>query len=218
MASLDVGGTSTRASSPLLSCPEFTIPSTEQSNVTPNAFSTLQPRPAPPSSTTSQPPKKKRRIKAENTWNEFRDPEGDEPVYDDRKRRLHYCKRCPRWANSVSSNARYHLEKEHQMVIVEGPTPHYKETQRAIDLSFKVQEEKEKQKVKEKEQNVLRNAINQKAFLEAQCLLITRRRLPRNFVNWPEFHALLYTVNPLSPEVTISASSTASTYIEKSYL
>src|SRR5579871_4340074 len=80
MASLDVGGTSTRASSPLLSCPEFTIPSTEQSNVTPNAFSTLQPRPAPPSSTTSQPPKKKRRIKAENTWNEFRDPEGDEPM------------------------------------------------------------------------------------------------------------------------------------------
>ena len=173
MASLDVGGTSTRASSPLLSCPEFTIPSTERSNVAPNAFSTLQPRPAPPSSTTSQPPKKKRRIKAENTWNEFRDPEGDEPVYDDRKRRLHYCKRCPRWANSVSSNARYHLEKEHQMVIVERPTPHYKETQRAIDLSFKVQEEKEKQKVKEKEQNVLRNAINQKAFLEAQCFLIT---------------------------------------------
>src|SRR6266480_1610065 len=103
------------------------------------------------------------------------------------------------------------------MVVIEGPTPQYRETQRAIDLSFKDQEEKEKQRVKEKEQNVLRNTINQKAFLEAQCLLITRRRLPRNFVNWPEFHALLYTVNPLSPEVTISASSTASAYIEKSF-
>ena len=46
------------------------------------------------------------------------------------------------------------------MVIVEGATLQYRETQRAIDLSFKDQEEKEKQKVKEKEQNVLRNAIN----------------------------------------------------------
>jgi len=45
MASLDVGGTSTRASSPLLSPPASTIPSTKQSN-TLNAFSTLQRRPA----------------------------------------------------------------------------------------------------------------------------------------------------------------------------
>jgi len=29
-------------------------------------------------------------IRAENTWSEFRDSEGDEPVYDDKKRRLHY--------------------------------------------------------------------------------------------------------------------------------
>jgi len=103
------------------------------------------------------------------------------------------------------------------MIVIEGATPQYRETQRAIDLSFKDQEEKEKQKVKEKEQNVLRNTINQKAFLKAQCLLITRRRLPRNFIKWPEFHALLYTVNPLSPEVTVSASSTASSHIKKSF-
>lgn len=216
MASLDVGDTSTRASSPFSSLPESTIPSAEQST-TPNALSVLQRRPAPPSSTTSEPPTKKRMIRAENTWSEFRDPEGNEPVFDDKKRRLHYCKRCPKWANSVSSNARYHLERKHHMTVVEGPTPHYKETQRAINLSFKDQEEKEKQKAKEKQQNILRNAISRKAFLEAQCLLITRRRLPRNFVNWPEFHALLYAVNPLSPEVTISASNTASAHIEKSY-
>lgn len=156
-------------------------------------------------------------IRAENTWNEFRDPEGDEPVYDEKQRRLHYCKRCPKWANSVFSNARYHLEKKHHMTVVEGPTPHYRETQRAIDLSFKDQEEKEKQKTREKQHNLLRNVINRKAFLEAQCLLITRRRLPRNLVNWPEFHALLYAVNPSSPEVTISAPNTTSAHIERSY-
>src|SRR2546423_5903582 len=217
MASLDVDGTSTRASSPLPSLPGSTIPSTEQRSSPPNALSTLQRRPAPPSSTPSGPPKKKRMIRAENTWSEFRSPEGDEPVFDERKRRLHYCKRCLKWATSVSSNGRYHLESQHQLVVVEGPTPHYRETQRAIDLSFKDQEKKEKQKTEEKQQNVLRNAINRKAFLEAQCLLITRRRVPRNFVNWPEFHALLYAVNPLSPEVTISASRTASAHIERSY-
>lgn len=216
MASLDVDDNSIRESSPFPSLPESAILSTERSG-TPNALSVLQRRPAPSSSTTSEPPKKKRMIRAENTWNEFRDPEGDELVYDDKKRRLHYCKRCPKWANSVTSNARYHLEKKHHMIVVEGPTPHYRETQRAIDLSFKDQEEKEKQKEKEKQQNILRNAISRKAFLEAQCLLITRRRLPRNFVNWPEFHALLYAVNPLSPEVTISAPNTASAHIEKSY-
>jgi hypothetical protein len=26
-------------------------------------------------------------IRAENTWSEFREPEGDKPVYDDKKRR-----------------------------------------------------------------------------------------------------------------------------------
>ena len=40
-------------------------------------------------------------IRAENTWNEFRDPEGDEPVYDEKRRRLHYCKRCSKWAAVV---------------------------------------------------------------------------------------------------------------------
>ncbi|KAH7347981.1 hypothetical protein BKA66DRAFT_432752, partial [Pyrenochaeta sp. MPI-SDFR-AT-0127] len=105
----------------------------------------------------------------------------------------------------------------HHMIVVEGPTPHYRETQRAINLSFKDQEEKEKRKTKEKQQNILHNAISRKAFLKAQCLLITRRRLPRNFINWPEFHALLYAVNPLSPKVIISTPNTASAYIKKSY-
>ena len=91
MASLDADNASTRASSPLLSPPESTIPSTEQSS-TPNILSILQRHPAPPSSTTSKPPKKKRIIRVENTWNKFRDPEGDEPVYDEKRRRLHYCK------------------------------------------------------------------------------------------------------------------------------
>jgi hypothetical protein len=100
-------------------------------------------------------------IRAENTWSEFRDPEDDEPVFDDKKGRLHYCKRCLKWVNSVFSNARYHLEKEYHMIVIEGPTPHYREIQRAIGLSFKDQEEKEKQ------QNILRNAISRKIFLEA---------------------------------------------------
>jgi hypothetical protein len=67
-------------------------------------------------------------IRAENIWSEFRDPKGDELVYDDKKRRLHYYKRCPKWANSVSSNARYHLKKKYYIIVVEGPTPYYEET------------------------------------------------------------------------------------------
>ena len=113
-------------------------------------------RPVPPSSSTSEAPKKKRMARAENTWNEFRDPEDDEPVYDDQKRRLHYCKRCRKWATSVSSNARYHLKKTHHMMVVEGPTLHYKETQRAINLIFRDQKEKEKHKAEETQENILR--------------------------------------------------------------
>jgi hypothetical protein len=64
---------------------------------------------------------------------------------------------------------------------------------------------------------ILRNAIQQEAFLKAQTLLVTRRRLPRNFVQWPKFHVLLYAVNPESPSVTITASTTVFSNIEKSF-
>jgi hypothetical protein len=212
MASLFVQEASSRASSPLSNVPNSIIELSE-------ASAALRTNLSPSTSSYTEPPHKKRRIlKAEHTWEHFRNPVGSEPQYDEKKRRIHFCKRCPKWSTSISSNARYHLEKAHQIIVTEAPTRHEAKVQQAIGLSFRHAKEQASEKSKEKEMNILRNAIKHEAFLEAQCLLITRRRLPRNFVNWPEFHALLYAVNPISPEVTISANSTASTHIEKSYI
>ena len=184
--------------------------------------------------------KKRRNLKANKTWSYFREPQGNEQDYDQEGRRLHYCLLCVgEWCSSNSSNARTHLLRHHDTIVTEDPTPHatqihkavdltfehitegnkkkYKDHEKAIDLTFKHIIENKKRKYKDDEEVILHNAIQQEAFLEAQTLLVTRRRLPRNFIQWPEFHAILYAVNPESPSVTISASTTASSNIEKSF-
>jgi hypothetical protein len=108
---------------------------------------------------------------------------------------MHWCKRCPKLSTAVSSNARYHLEKVHRLVVTEAPTKHEAQVQQDIGLSFRHAKEQASEKMQEKETSILRNAIKHEAFLEALTLLITRGRLPHNCVNWPELHALLYTVN-----------------------
>jgi hypothetical protein len=130
MSSFDVGNTlSTRSASPLLSISKSIAPST-----TPNALKSLGRR--SPSDTSEPPPKKKRLVRAESTWDYFREPEGDEERYYEKKRRLHYCKQCSKYSTSISSNARYHLEHTHFIHVIEGPIKADIQRQQAIQVAF----------------------------------------------------------------------------------
>src|SRR5579871_5222502 len=160
---------------------------------------------------------KRRKVRATSTWEHFRESEGDEPHTKDGKV-LHYCKRCinPRWSTYVSGNARYHLESEHH-IFVQEDSRLQQGRQQAIENAFARTNVKQIQQVKEKEMNTLRKAINFDSFREAQMLLVARRRVPFNFVTWPEYQALLMAVNPAVEEFLVDSGNTVAADLDRAY-
>jgi len=160
---------------------------------------------------------KRRKVRATSTWDHFREAEGDEPYKKDGKI-IHYCKRCnnPRWSTHVSNNARYHLETEHHIVVEEDSKPQ-KERQQAIQNAFARTTVKQTQQAKENEMNTLRRSINFDGFREAQMLLAARRRVPFNFVTWPEYQALLMAVNPAVEEFLADSGNTVAADLDRAY-
>ena len=101
-----------------------------------------------------------------------------------------YCKGCDGygkpWATAITTNARTHMANLHQ-VYVDVEEPKGKKVrqvslQTALQMSVKKQVEKNTEDVEE----ILTKALKD-AFYEAQIQLITRRRLPFNCVEWPEY-------------------------------
>lgn len=91
---------------------------------------------SPEAEVTTQHMVKRRKLRATSTWDHFREAQGNEP----RTlcgRLLHYCTYCrnPSWSTHISSNARYHLEKNHHIVIEEDSKPRDKR-QLAIENAF----------------------------------------------------------------------------------
>jgi hypothetical protein len=80
-------------------------------------------------------------------------------------------------------------------------------------MSVKKQVEKNTEDVEE----ILTKALNEDAFYEAQIQLITRRRLPFNCVEWPEYQALLMAVNPEVENLLIESHTTIPIHIERSF-
>ena len=228
--------------SPLSPVPDTIRPTTESDHPPnqPTTMSNTHLRLGSPSPSSSSPAsvhhiaQNKRSLRADTTWFYFREPQGDEQDCDRNGRRLHYCLLCVhKWGTSSSNNARSHLAKYHSIVVEKVPTPLATQINEVKDLVFKrirknkifkhIPKDKKQNRGDENrddenrddEKEILRNAIQQEAFLEAQALLVTRRRLPPNFEQWPEFQALLYAVNPELPSIKISASTTACSNIEK---
>lgn len=156
-------------------------------------------------------------MRAISTWDHFREAEGDEQHIKDGKI-LHYCKRCRNqtWSTYVTGNARYHLESEHHIFVEEDSRPQ-KGRQQAIENAFARTTAKQTQQVKEKEINTLRKVINFDGFREAQMLLAARRRVPLNFVTWPEYQALLMAVNPAVEEFLTNSGNTVTEDLDRAY-
>ncbi len=131
---------------------------------------------------------------------------------------LHYCKRCrnPSWSTHISGNARYHLEKSHHILVRESSNSQDKR-QLAIENAFARTSGKRLQEVRENELNTLRSVINVDAFREAQMLLSARRHLPLSFATWPEYQALLASVNPAVQELLTESGSTVAADLDRSY-
>ncbi|KAJ3454605.1 hypothetical protein MRS44_013205 [Fusarium solani] len=156
-------------------------------------------------SSASTTPKRKRITTADATWQHTRKPQGSEPERAGPKQDLvFYCKYCsnPPYSTYVSTTFRNHLLKIHS-VEAAGSEPNSTKKARTslIKEAFNKAGEIEVAKLQEKEEQVLRNALNPKAAMEALVQLVTVRNLPYNCNTWPELHALLMAANYTAEEL-----------------
>lgn len=135
-------------------------------------------------SSTSINPKRKRVTTTESTWQHARKPRGSDPkrAWPD-KNLFFYCKYCenPPYSTYVSTTFRNHLLKTHS---VEAAGSDLNSTKKActnpLKEIFNKAGEIEVIKLQEKEEHVLRNAINSKAAIEALVQLVIVRNHPYN--------------------------------------
>ncbi|KJZ69673.1 hypothetical protein HIM_09274 [Hirsutella minnesotensis 3608] len=161
---------------------------------------------------------KKRKLRAPETWKHFRLPRGDEDTHQN-SQRLWYCQHChsPTWRTVSTTSAKRHMQNDHGIVIDEEERPSKKALQQSLELAFLRVDDKNREMVSRDEEAILRNAIELDAFYEAQIQLITRRRLPFNCVSWPEYQALLCSINPRAEEMLVQSGNTVLAHVELSY-
>jgi hypothetical protein len=87
-----------------------------------------------------------------------------------------------------------------------------------LENIWKKTEVQKLQKVEEREERVLKAAINERAVHEALVQLIAVRNLPYNAATWPELQALLMTVNYTVEEVLLHAHGAVPKLIEQSFV
>ncbi|KAF1981145.1 hypothetical protein K402DRAFT_343069 [Aulographum hederae CBS 113979] len=76
---------------------------------------------------------------------------------------------------------------------------------------------RQREKISEAAEEKVRGSFDREHFLELQALFIVRRRLPFHIVTWPEYRALLISVNPIIKDQLISSDNTVRQHIRASY-
>lgn len=195
------------------------LPTSPTSGASPNSWSFLNDKPQRPDRSREDVKSRKRR--AVDVWERFRKSENDEAKRDKSGQSLMYCKECDScgklWATAITTNARAHLANLHQIYVdveeSKGKKIRQVSLQTALQMSVKRQIEKNSEDAKE----IRIEALNEDAFYEAQIQLITRRRLPFNCVEWPEYQALLVAINPEVENLLIKSHTTVPIHIERSF-
>ena len=143
--------------------------------------------------------KRKRVRTTDATWEHARKPQGSEPERSGPKKDLvFYCKYCinPSYSTYVSTTFRHHLLKAHSIEVESSVTNPVKKARTSLlKDAFAKAGQINTVKLQLHEEEVLRNALNRKAAIEALVQLVTVRNLPYNCSQWPELHALLMAVN-----------------------
>ncbi|TKA54703.1 hypothetical protein B0A49_13065 [Cryomyces minteri] len=173
-----------------------------------------------PSSTTSATSSvKKQRTSASKTWEEAREPHGEEPLRNAFKQRYWYCKHCiiHPFRSHNTQGARIHLASKHQVHITEDVDKTKADTQARLESTLDKQKEKKAVRMKETADRTLFEAVDRAAFNEALCQLICLRNLPFNCVEWPELRALLITVNYAADDVFCDSHTTVSHLLLRSF-
>ncbi|KAF4311338.1 hypothetical protein GTA08_BOTSDO13153 [Botryosphaeria dothidea] len=174
-----------------------------------------------PKTLSSTSSRKRRARTTDSTWEHARRPQGSEPERGGQKKDLvFYCKYCvsPSYSTYVSTTFRNHLLKVHS-IEVECSEAH--PVKRARDSLLKDAFAKAGHvnavKLQMREEQVLRDALNPKAAIEALVQLVTVRNLSYNCSQWPELHALLLAVNHTAGDIISLSHGLVQKLVSNSY-
>lgn len=164
------------------------------------------------------PGRKPHKIRAKNTWAFARAPRDNEEANGRNWRRYFYCKECPYWRDTITSNIRLHLLNKHQLVVQEAEPTFKKDTKARLKFLFQKQHVQQTEKLKERKEQILRECVSKPVVQEALAQLIVMRNLPYEAATWPELRALLLSVNYTCENALVNSGSSIPSIIERSYI
>lgn len=126
-------------------------------------------------------------------WAESRQPNRHEPGRNKHSQKIWYCKRYS-YSQAAHNRVRGHLRDKHCVLISEQQTAKKLGQGVAIDRLFRRQAARQNGLDVERER-YLRTSVDEDAYNQALVNLITAHSLPHSLVEWPEWYALLHTVN-----------------------
>ncbi|KAH7394652.1 hypothetical protein BKA66DRAFT_438462 [Pyrenochaeta sp. MPI-SDFR-AT-0127] len=151
--------------------------------------------------------KRKRNQTALDTWKYARAPQDGEPerTSSGRKGKIWYCSfsgcQNPTQKFESTTSARYHLKQTHDTNLEVDDSKVKKARVNTLESVFKAAAQTQEKKREDREYEVLTSVINREAFKEALVRVIALHDLQFSCVEWPEFQALLMTVNYAVDEI-----------------
>ncbi len=159
--------------------------------------------------------KRARTPTALDIWAESRHANRHEPERNRHGQKIWYCKRCS-YSQAAHNRVRGHLRDKHCLVISEQQTAKKLGQDVAIDRLFRLQAARQTGHDVEREK-YLRTSVDEDAYNQALVNLITAHGLPHSLVEWPEWYALLHTVNYVAPRVVTQSRGQVPKLLEASF-
>jgi 5-methylcytosine-specific restriction endonuclease McrA len=150
---------------------------------------------------------------ATDIWTESRQPSSKEPERNRHGQKIWYCKRCA-YSQTARNRVRGHLRDKHYIQISEQPTVKKLGQNTAIDRLFRLQAARQEGHDIEQEKHLLA-AVDEGLYNQALVNLLTAHNLPHSLVEWPEWYALLHTVNYMAPRVATESRGQVPNYSKR---
>jgi hypothetical protein len=154
----------------------------------------------------------------EELWSHTRKAKGSEEVRNKHYQQIYYCKHCTSYKGSPNAERfRTHLKSHGKHVSSTPPGPTKIAFNNTIADIFGGQKTSQEQQnlIEEK---TLQAAIKVPEFKEACARLITVRNLPCSLLDWPEFWAVILSVNYMAKESLKFARQDVPKLIESTYI
>jgi len=159
---------------------------------------------------------RKRQKANKELWSHTRDAKGSEAVRNKHRQQIYYCKHCTSYGGTPNADRfRTHLIT-HGINVGSAPSGPTKTAfdNTIADIFGKKLTLKDRNLV---EEQALQAAIKVPEFKEACARLIAIRNLPFSLLDWPEFWAVILSVNSMAKETLRLARQDVPKLIESTY-